>query len=210
MLSGLLIAIDILVCIALVGVVLLQRSEGGAFGTGGGPTGLITARGAGDLLTRTTWVLFSLFLALSLGLTLLGAHERANSSIIQKLKLQQANPNALGQPATPPPSAPIAPTPVSPAPSLPPSGTPAAPLGSGPLFAPSGPATTPLLPTAPAATGPLATPGASAPTHRAAHKAQANESPGGTPFADSPPESSSPPSPAPGPKQNASGGGATP
>ena len=69
MLSGLLITFDILVCIALVAIVLLQRSEGGAFGMGGGPTGLITTRGAGDLLTRTTWVLFSLFLVLSVGLT---------------------------------------------------------------------------------------------------------------------------------------------
>lgn len=102
MLSGLLIVLDILVCIALVAVVLLQRSEGGAFGMGGGPTGLVTARGAGDLLTRTTWVLFSLFLALSVGLTLLGAHDRATSSVLERLKLQQANPNALSQPIQPP------------------------------------------------------------------------------------------------------------
>jgi len=102
MLSGLLIVLDILVCIALVGVVLLQRSEGGAFGMGGGPTGLVTARGAGDLLTRTTWVLFALFLALSVGLTLLGAHDRASSSVLERLKLQQANPNALSQPVQPP------------------------------------------------------------------------------------------------------------
>src|SRR3984957_18460338 len=100
--STLLITIDILVCLALIGVVLLQRSEGGAFGMGGGPTGLVTARGAGDLLTRTTWVLFTLFLALSVGLTLLGAHDRASSSVLERLKLQQANPNALSQPIEPP------------------------------------------------------------------------------------------------------------
>ena len=103
MLSGLLITLDIIVCMALIGVVLMQRSEGGAFGMGGGPTGLVTARGAGDLLTRTTWILFALFLALSLGLTLLGAHDRATSSIVEKLKLQHANPNELNQPVTPPP-----------------------------------------------------------------------------------------------------------
>ena len=103
MLSGLLITLDILVCIALVAIVLLQRSEGGAFGMGGGPTGLITTRGAGDLLTRTTWVLFSLFLVLSVGLTLLGAHDKATSNVLSKLKLQQANPNALSQPIAPPP-----------------------------------------------------------------------------------------------------------
>jgi len=94
MLSGLLITLNILVCISLIGVVLLQRSEGGAFGMGGGPTGLITTRGAGDLLTRTTWILFGLFLALSLGLTLLGAHDRQSSSLIAKLKLQNPSPTA--------------------------------------------------------------------------------------------------------------------
>jgi len=113
MVSTLLIACDILVCIALTCVVLLQRSEGGAFGMGGGPTGLVTARGAGDLLTRTTWILFGLFLVLSLGLTLLGAHDRATSSIIEKLKLQHANPNALNQPIAPPPGTlPTAPGPT--------------------------------------------------------------------------------------------------
>src|SRR5580692_4257404 len=95
--STLLITIDILVCLALIGVVLLQRSEGGAFGMGGGPTGLVTARGAGDLLTRTTWILFGLFLALSLALTLLGAHDRATSSVLQQLKGQIANTSALNQ-----------------------------------------------------------------------------------------------------------------
>src|ERR1700761_2419915 len=101
--SGLLITLDILVCIALIGVVLMQRSEGGAFGMGGGPTGLVTARGAGDLLTRTTWILFGAFLVISLGLTLLGAHNRASSSIVEKLKLQRLNPAAT-QPVAPAPA----------------------------------------------------------------------------------------------------------
>jgi len=137
MLSGLLIVLDILVCVALVGIVLLQRSEGGAFGMGGGPTGLVTARGAGDLLTRTTWVLFALFLALSVGLTLLGAHDRASSSVLERLKLQQANPNALSQPIQPPantlPAAPaggpgalMAPPPASPLSAPAPQGAPSA------------------------------------------------------------------------------------
>jgi preprotein translocase subunit SecG len=133
MLSGLLITIDIVICIALIGVVLMQRSEGGAFGMGGGPTGLVTARGAGDLLTRITWILFSLFLALSLGLTLLGAHDRATSSIVEKLKLQHANPNELNQPLTPPP-------------------------GTAPLTAPGPTPGSLLAPPAPAAQAPLTAP----------------------------------------------------
>jgi preprotein translocase subunit SecG len=130
MLSGLLIILNILVCIALIAVVLLQRSEGGAFGSGGSPTGLVTARGAGDLLTRTTWILFATFLALSLGLTLLGAHDRATSSLIEKMKLQQVNPAAVAlkpEPAAPvgqgapAPSTPFSPFGAAPAPQAAPS-----------------------------------------------------------------------------------------
>jgi len=101
MLRDLLLILNMLVCLALIGVVLLQRSEGGALGSGS-PTGLVTARGAGDLLTRTTWVLFGLFLALSLALTLLGGRERSSQAILQRLKSQSVNPDAL---VTRPPAA---------------------------------------------------------------------------------------------------------
>ena len=130
MLSLLLIILDIFVGLGIVAVVLMQRSEGGAFGMGGGPTGLITTRGAGDLLTRTTWVLFGLFLALSLGLTLLGAHDRATSSVLQQLKGQVANPSALNQQ----PLAPPAPTAAN---SLPAAGSPLLAPGGNPLSAPA-------------------------------------------------------------------------
>jgi len=109
MLVGLLLTLNIIVCLALIGVVLLQRSEGGALGGGGSPTGLVTTRGAGDLLTRTTWVLFAIFLSLSLALTLLGGRERSSQAIINRLKLESINPDALPRPrgpageATPPP-----------------------------------------------------------------------------------------------------------
>ncbi|MBW7945781.1 MAG: preprotein translocase subunit SecG, partial [Sphingomonadaceae bacterium] len=54
-----------LIAIALVAVILLQRSEGGALGIGGGPGGLLTARGAGNLLTKSTGILAPLFLGTS-------------------------------------------------------------------------------------------------------------------------------------------------
>ena len=150
MLSGLLITIDILVCIALVGVVLMQRSEGGGF-VSGGPSGLVTARGAGNLLTRATWVLFVLFLVISVSLTLLGAHDRATSKILQSLKLQQANPNALSQPA--PAANALAPL--------------TAPQPQGPLSAPA-PAPETAAPAAAAAAPAVAAPAAAA--HRATHE----------------------------------------
>jgi preprotein translocase subunit SecG len=118
MLVGLLLTLNIIVCLALIGVVLLQRSEGGALGGGGSPTGLVTTRGAGDLLTRTTWVLFAMFLSLSLALTLIGGRERSSQAILNRLKLQSINPDALpARPASTPtpdanPSNPSAPKPA--------------------------------------------------------------------------------------------------
>ena len=103
MLLTILLVIHILVAIALTGVVLLQRSEGGALGMGGGPTGFMTARGAGDLLTRTTWILFSVFLVLSVGLTLLAGRERGDS-VVDRITIDALDPEALNQP--PPGAAP--------------------------------------------------------------------------------------------------------
>ncbi|MCX7304321.1 MAG: preprotein translocase subunit SecG [Hyphomicrobiales bacterium] len=70
------IVIHLMVVLALVGVVLLQRSEGGGLGIGGG-SGFMTARGAANALTRATAILAAAFFATSLGLSLIaryGAH----------------------------------------------------------------------------------------------------------------------------------------
>jgi preprotein translocase subunit SecG len=68
-----LIVIHLMVVIALVGVVLLQRSEGGGLGIGGG-SGFMTARGAANALTRATGILAIAFFATSLGLSLLARY----------------------------------------------------------------------------------------------------------------------------------------
>jgi len=157
MLLGLLLTLNILICLALVGVVLLQRSEGGALGTGG-PTGLITTRGAGDLLTRTTWVLFSLFLVISLALTLLGGRERSSQAILNRLKSQSINPDALALPSAARPASPGA---AAPAITLPSAAPPAAAIAA-PVAAPARPrpltAPTPTVRVAPAAQTPSAAP----------------------------------------------------
>src|ERR1700744_3631244 len=78
----LLVVIELLVSVALIAVVLLQRSEGGALGMGGGGSGLgglFSPRGAADTLTRTTAILAVLFFATSLALTLLALHGRSES-----------------------------------------------------------------------------------------------------------------------------------
>jgi preprotein translocase subunit SecG len=60
--------VQAIVAAALVGVILVQRSEGGGLGVGGGgnPSGLMSARGAADFLTRSTAVLASIFVLLSI------------------------------------------------------------------------------------------------------------------------------------------------
>ena len=72
--------IQAIVAAALVTVVLMQRSEGGALGMGGGPSGFMTARGAGNLLTKSTWILAILFFILALSLTVAGNMSRGSSS----------------------------------------------------------------------------------------------------------------------------------
>jgi preprotein translocase subunit SecG len=69
-----LLVVHALIALALVAVILLQRSEGGGLGIGGGTGGgLMTARGAANLLTRSTTVLASLFIVSSIVLAILAA-----------------------------------------------------------------------------------------------------------------------------------------
>ena len=69
--------VQTLVAAALVAVILMQRSEGGGLGVGGSPSGLMSARGAADFLTRATAILGGLFVVLSIILAGLAAWERA-------------------------------------------------------------------------------------------------------------------------------------
>ncbi|TFI57283.1 preprotein translocase subunit SecG [Sphingomonas parva] len=69
--------VQTLVAAALVAVILMQRSEGGGLGMGGSPSGLMSARGAADFLTRATSILGGLFVILSIVLAGLAALERA-------------------------------------------------------------------------------------------------------------------------------------
>jgi preprotein translocase subunit SecG len=94
-----LIVFHLLVVIALVGSVLLQRSEGGALGVGGGG-GFMTGRGQANALTRATAILATLFFITSLALTLLANMHRAPKSI-----LDTANPAATTRQALPTPAA---------------------------------------------------------------------------------------------------------
>lgn len=79
-----LLVIYLMVVIALIGVVLIQRSEGGGLGIGGG-SGFMSARGTANALTRTTAILATLFFGLALGMGILAKYEAKPTDILDKI-----------------------------------------------------------------------------------------------------------------------------
>ncbi|HCL48814.1 MAG TPA: preprotein translocase subunit SecG [Rhodobiaceae bacterium] len=77
--TTILLVIHLMVAIAMIVLVLLQRSEGGALGIGGGNDGMMSARGLGSALTRATAILAGVFFLTSIGLTVLGTMENRSS-----------------------------------------------------------------------------------------------------------------------------------
>ena len=75
------IVIHLMIVLAMIGLVLLQRSEGGGLGMGGGG-GFMTSRGTANVLTRTTAILAGVFFATSLVLSILAGIDRKPRSIL--------------------------------------------------------------------------------------------------------------------------------
>ncbi len=97
------LVIHLLIAIALVGVILLQRSEGGALGIGGGGGGgLMTGRQAGNLLTRTTAILATSFFVTSLALAIIANNRSTGASPFDSVPVSApAKPAAPAEPAAP-------------------------------------------------------------------------------------------------------------
>ncbi|PAQ09387.1 preprotein translocase subunit SecG [Mesorhizobium temperatum] len=133
-----LIVVHLMVVLALVGVVLLQRSEGGGLGIGGG-SGFMTARGAANALTRATAILAAAFFATSLTLSIVARYGEKPIDILDRVPATNGAGGVLnqlpgttaptppsGNTATTPPTGNTAPTPPSgndaaaPAPAAPP------------------------------------------------------------------------------------------
>jgi preprotein translocase subunit SecG len=98
-----LLLIHLFLAISLVAVVLLQRSEGGALGIGGGTMGgMMTTRGSASLLTRATGFIAASFIATSLILAILASGDRAPTSIMdQPVPAAPAQPEKPQGPAVP-------------------------------------------------------------------------------------------------------------
>ncbi len=111
--TAILLVIHLIIALAMIVVVLIQRSEGGGLGIGGGATGgLMTTRGTTNLLTRVTAVLAGCFMLTSLVLAILGgggAENRPRSIVDPRTSATGQQPAAPSIPAAP--SAPTAPTP---------------------------------------------------------------------------------------------------
>jgi preprotein translocase subunit SecG len=90
-----LLVVFAVVAAALVGVILMQRSEGGGLGMGGSPSGLMSARGAGDFLTRTTAILATLFIVLAIAMAFVSAKRGAPAGVDETL--ERAAPAAPAQ-----------------------------------------------------------------------------------------------------------------
>jgi preprotein translocase subunit SecG len=120
-LSTVLLIIHLFVTLALIGVVLIQRSEGGGLGIGSsqGMGSFMSGRGTANLLTRTTAILATLFMLLSLTLALMnrGTSGAGGRSILD-VGSPPAGPAPIGAPPSgqpPPGHAPAAPAPAAPA-----------------------------------------------------------------------------------------------
>ena len=74
-----LLVVQAIVAAGLVTVILMQRSEGGGLGMGGSPSGLMSARGAADFLTRMTTILASAFVLLSVALAVIASSHRTQT-----------------------------------------------------------------------------------------------------------------------------------
>lgn len=82
--SNITLIIQLILALILIGIVLLQRSEGGGLGIGGGG-GAMTGRQAATALGKATWFVAIAFLVVSLALTIITAREQAGDSVIERI-----------------------------------------------------------------------------------------------------------------------------
>jgi preprotein translocase subunit SecG len=104
-----LLIVQTLIAVALIGTILMQRSEGGGLGVGGSSSGFMTARGAADFLTRSTAVLGGLFIVLSIVMAAIAGATRQPAKIDTSLANSTApieqtapKPTPVQNPATAP------------------------------------------------------------------------------------------------------------
>jgi len=113
------LVIHLILAMCLIGVVLLQRSEGGGLGMGGGGGGgggVMSARSAATALGKLTWIFAVAFIGTSIALTVLAAQKSANSSVVDRVGTQApvSEPAAPTVPALPEGGSLLPPAPATP------------------------------------------------------------------------------------------------
>ena len=78
--------INVILAILLIGVVLLQKSEGGALGLGTSQESFISSRSAGSFLTKATAIIATLFIITSISLTIMSKEEFSSTSVLEKIE----------------------------------------------------------------------------------------------------------------------------
>ncbi len=91
--ENVILVIHLILALSLIGVVLLQRSEGGGLGMGsGGGDGAMSGRAAATALGRITWFLAAAFIATSISMTVIAAKNAAGSSVLDRLGTETSEP----------------------------------------------------------------------------------------------------------------------
>jgi len=78
--------LNIILAVLLVGIILLQKSEGGALGIGVSQDSFISSRSAGSFLTKATAIIATLFIVTSISLTIMSKEEFSSSSVLEKVE----------------------------------------------------------------------------------------------------------------------------
>lgn len=94
--ENVILTVHLILALLLIGVVLLQRSEGGGLGMGGGGAGgVMSGRQAANALSKLTWIIASAFIVTSIALTVVAARNATGGSVVDQL------PAASGEVSTP-------------------------------------------------------------------------------------------------------------
>ena len=91
--------VHLLLALSLIGVVLMQRSEGGGLGMGGGGGGVMSGRAAATALAKVTWGLAIAFIITSIALTVIAASNSGDASVLDRLGVQPTEAPAADAPA---------------------------------------------------------------------------------------------------------------
>jgi preprotein translocase subunit SecG len=116
--ENIVLVIHLILALCLIGVVLLQRSEGGGLGMGSSGGGAISTRGVATALTKLTWVFAICFIGTSILLTVIAAQNSAGTSVVDRLG--NAPPTADGGTGELPPASDLLPPGATDAPLTPP------------------------------------------------------------------------------------------